>query len=533
MATKHTKSPHSTFLLIFSVFLFTHSQATTPKLKFPASVFHSQKKNQQSSVSEPSNLYREEFFTQILDHFTYTPQSYQTFQQRYLINDTYWTNHGAGDKNNPAPIFVYAGNEGGIEWFARNTGFMLDIAPRFNALLVFIEHRFYGKSIPFGGDKQNAYNDSRKLGYLSSTQALADFATLIVDLKKNLSATESPVVVFGGSYGGMLAAWFRLKYPHIVIGALASSAPILDFDDLTSPYSFNSIVTRDFKSESESCYRTIKDSWDLIAHRKAQPGGVDMLQSSFRFCNRKEDVRYLSGWLGTAWVYTAMTDYPTASNFLAPMPAYPVREMCRAIDDPKTGNDSFAKLYAAASVYYNYTGSAGSPCFDLDDGDDSGSQDLGSEGWGWQACTEMVMPQGASDDESIFPVSTWSPYNSSCDTDYDIFPRSNWITTEFGGHKIKQVLKRYGSNIIFFNGLRDPWSGGGVLDSISSSIVAIVAEKGAHHVDLRSATSEDPEWLREVRNLEIKIIGKWLAQYYSDMGRERPNNLTRPRFHIY
>ncbi|CAN1277489.1 Lysosomal Pro-X carboxypeptidase [Linum perenne] len=517
MATKHTKSPHSTFLLIFSVFLFTHSQATTPKLKFPASVFHSQKKNQQSSVSEPSNLYREEFFTQILDHFTYTPQSYQTFQQRYLINDTYWTNHGAA-------IFVYAGNEGGIEWFARNTGFMLDIAPRFNALLVFIEHRFYGKSIPFG--------DSRKLGYLSSTQALADFATLIVDLKKNLSATESPVVVFGGSYGGMLAAWFRLKYPHIVIGALASSAPILDFDDLTSPYSFNSIVTRDFKSESESCYRTIKDSWDLIAHRKAQPGGVDMLQSSFRFC-KKEDVRYLSGWLGTAWVYTAMTDYPTASNFLAPMPAYPVREMCRAIDDPKTGNDSFAKLYAAASVYYNYTGSAGSPCFDLDDGDDSGSQDLGSEGWGWQACTEMVMPQGASDDESIFPVSTWSPYNSSCDTDYDIFPRSNWITTEFGGHKIKQVLKRYGSNIIFFNGLRDPWSGGGVLDSISSSIVAIVAEKGAHHVDLRSATSEDPEWLREVRNLEIKIIGKWLAQYYSDMGRERPNNLTRPRFHIY
>ncbi|CAN1140388.1 Lysosomal Pro-X carboxypeptidase [Linum perenne] len=145
MATKHTKSPHSTFLLLFFVFLSTQSRATTPKLKFPTSVFHSQKKNQQSSVSEPTNLYREKF---------YTPQSYQIFQQRYLINDTYWTTHGAGDKN-PAPIFVYAGNEGGIEWFARNTGFMFDIAPRFNALLVFIEHKFYGKSIPFGGEKKN------------------------------------------------------------------------------------------------------------------------------------------------------------------------------------------------------------------------------------------------------------------------------------------------------------------------------------------------------------------------------------------
>lgn len=68
-----------------------------------------------------------------------------------------------------------------------------------------MQHRFYGKSIPFGGIKDIAYSNSSTLGYLSSTQALADYATLILDLKNNLTANDAPVVVFGGSYGGSMA----------------------------------------------------------------------------------------------------------------------------------------------------------------------------------------------------------------------------------------------------------------------------------------------------------------------------------------
>lgn len=73
-----------------------------------------------------------------------------------------------------------------------------------------MQHRYYGKSIPYGGSKKIAYSNSSTLGYLSSTQALADYATLILDLKKNLSAVDSPVVVFGGSYGGSNTIKFAL-----------------------------------------------------------------------------------------------------------------------------------------------------------------------------------------------------------------------------------------------------------------------------------------------------------------------------------
>ncbi|XP_038720600.1 lysosomal Pro-X carboxypeptidase-like isoform X2 [Tripterygium wilfordii] len=373
--------------------------------------------------------------------------------------------------------------------------------------------RFYGKSKPFHGDKDVAYSNSSTLGFLSSTQALADYATLILDLKKNLSATESPVVTFGGSYGGMLAAWFRLKYPHITIGSLASSAPILNFEDITSPYSFNNIITRDFRSESENCYKVIKGSWQLIEDIANKQGGLDTLRKSFRPCKNHISAGALAGWLETAFVYTAMTDYPTPSNFLNPLPAHPVKQMCKAIDDPATGNDTFAKLYGAASVYYNYSGDA--TCFDFYD--DSDPHGLG--GWTWQACTEMVLPTGGNNEESIFPASEWSFEGraSFCKMAFNVEPRPNWITTEFGGHRIENVLKRFGSNIIFFNGLRDPWSGGGVLKSISKSLVAIVAERGAHHVDLRFSTSEDPKWLQDVRKREIHIISQWISQYYQDL----------------
>ena len=86
---------------------------------------------------------------------------------------------------------------------------MWDIAPEYGALLVFAEHRYYGAS---------KLEEKWGLGYLSSEQALADFAKLIDFIKRDTNATSSPVIAFGGSYGGMLAAWLRIKYPHICDG---------------------------------------------------------------------------------------------------------------------------------------------------------------------------------------------------------------------------------------------------------------------------------------------------------------------------
>ncbi|CAN6374142.1 unnamed protein product [Urochloa humidicola] len=212
-----------------------------------------------------------------------------------------------------------------------------------------------------------------------------------------------------------------------------------------------------------------------------------------------------------------MTDYPTESGFLTSLPAYPVREICRAIDaDPSSDKSHpvLAGLRAAMGVYYNHTGSAA--CFHGEEEDDPYGM---YDGWNWQACTEMVlMTYGLRNDSVLQPP--W-PFNftdvvASCRNATGLPPRPYWIETEFGGYDIGNVLKRSASNIIFFNGLRDPWSTGGVLKSISDSIIALVEPKGAHHVDLRFSSEDDPDWLKKVRAKETRIIARWLKQYYSD-----------------
>ncbi|KAI3414317.1 DUF4033 domain-containing protein, partial [Psidium guajava] len=189
-----------------------------------------------------ANNFETFFFNQTLDHFNYRPESYTTFNQRYLINSNYW-----GGANSSAPIFVYLGAEAPIDEDLFEIGFLTDNPAQFKALLVYIEHRYYGESIPLGMSFEEALEDADVRGYFSSAQALADYAAIILHVKQNLKATDSPVIVVGASYGGMLASWFRLKYPHVTLGALASSAPILYFDDVTPQDAYYSVVTKDFK----------------------------------------------------------------------------------------------------------------------------------------------------------------------------------------------------------------------------------------------------------------------------------------------
>ena len=64
------------------------------------------------------------------------------------------------------------------------------------------------------------------------------------------------------------------------------------------------------------------------------------------------------------------------------------------------------------------------------------------------------------------------------------------------------------------NGLLDPWHVGGVLESLSESLVAVVIPNGAHHIDMRASNPADPPDVVAAREMEKEEISKWLSQYY-------------------
>ncbi|XP_077984303.1 lysosomal Pro-X carboxypeptidase-like [Glandiceps talaboti] len=420
------------------------------------------------------------------------------YSQRYLVSDEYW---------NPVsgPIFFYTGNEGDIAWFCNNTGFMWDIAPEFKAMLVFAEHRYYGESLPYG----NHSKDPGRIGYLTSEQALADFATLVRHIKSTVVGAENtPVIAFGGSYGGMLAAWFRMKYPNIVAGALAASAPIWQFPGLFDCGGSMHIVTQDFTNAGPECSKTIGKSWDVLNKMKNAAKDREWLSTTFHLCDPLKtpaDVDVLSSWLSDTWFNLAMVDYPYPASFLEPLPAWPIKVVCSHMSDSSVADkELLSNIAKGVLVYYNYTGQA--TCLNTSQ---TAVSSLGDLFWGFQACTEMVMPVCSDGVHDMFPPSTWDfdTFAKNCHKSWGITPRKNWIAVQYGGKDIKAA-----SNIVFSNGNLDPWSAGGVLESLSESLVAIVIKDGAHHLDLRASDKDDPQSVLDARKQEKEHIQSWIQQ---------------------
>ena len=439
----------------------------------------------------PSCVYETKWFDQNIDHFTFVNNA--TFKQRYLINKSHWEPGSV--------IFLYCGNEADIEYFAKTMGLLREAAPEFNAMIVFAEQRYEGRSLPFG---VKSLSDPKYTGYLTSSQVLADYSKLINFIESNTAGEkDSPVVAFGGSLGGQYASWLRMKYPSIIAGAIASSAPPFQFStDCGTQYS---LVTKAFENDGgRECVEVIRRSWKALGQLSSNKKGLAFISKTFSLCEplRKfEDAYRLRDKLALSYLFLAMENYPHPTSS---KPAWPINAVCSNIKDVKRdGRELITDLADALSVYFNHSKSL--KCLHLPR---NGKEFLGA--WNYQSCTEMLYPLCSDGVNDMYYKSSWDVNSMAkiCEKTWGAKPDLSRVKLQYGDRDISEH-----SNIAFINGDMDPWAGGGVLQDISNSMVAINIEHGAHNYDLLFSHKQDLPSVKEARKKEKFYIQLWIKKW--------------------
>lgn len=201
-------------LLIAMLFLTTAKKIVTPDQVLDSIV---------DARGLKSLRYDAQYFNNYIDHFD--PTNLDTYKQRFFESRDYF------DAANPdSPVFLYIGCEGPVSDRWLTQGLMKEWAEKLHAqgkgpAMFVLEHRYYGVSHP------TPDFSTANLKYLTTPNALEDLAHFV---KSHPDLATRPWITFGGSYGGSLSYYARLKYPSLIAGAVSASGPFdpeIDFQD--------------------------------------------------------------------------------------------------------------------------------------------------------------------------------------------------------------------------------------------------------------------------------------------------------------
>ncbi|KAJ7990179.1 hypothetical protein DPEC_G00297630 [Dallia pectoralis] len=426
---------------------------------------------------------------QTLNHFN--SQNGETFPQRFFVNDAFWERpHG--------PVFLYIAGEGPVSKFDVLAGHHVVMAEDHGALLVTLEHRYYGDSVNKEGLK------TENLGALSSQQALADIAEFHQYISDRFGLSEKNTwISFGGSYAGALSAWLRGKYPHLVYGAVASSAPVkasLDFS------AYNKCV-----SHIREAFASVESA--LFA------GNVTGVARDFECCQPPVDTEDQAELMQTlADIFMGTVQYNEEVGVMT------IEKLCDIMTNVTAAHKKETKAYERlVKLAQLYRAANGEPCLQvshrktLDDLEDThpGSADNRGRAWYYQACTEFGFFQTCED--ASCPFSQTLSLRSQtvlCSELFDIpqhsLPGRIAFTNKYYGEK-----RPHTDRVLYVNGDIDPWHELSVLEEDldkGHNDMAVFIKGTAHCADMSPERATDRPALKLARKAIERQVAMWLKQ---------------------
>lgn len=435
-----------------------------------------QKEQEQLRPLIAANTIHREDFRQPIDHNN--PAS-GLFSQRYYVDETF----GPAED---APVFFYICGESSCTKRSLN-GAIRQYAQRHHAKLVALEHRFYGESLPMYSFATEA------LQYLSTDIALEDLAYFQQQITQ-ANHWSGKWVAFGGSYPGSLSAYYRLIHPELVVGALASSAPVMAKEDF---FEYDAHVNQVAGPVCAAHMRTVVQQVEATLEKPAQLARMKALFEADEVID-STDFLYLIADVGASAVQYGMKD--TFCTYL------------NSSETPLIGYAEFAKyLYKRLNVKavdITVQGAMSENPRDYPDG-------IGMRQWYYQSCKEYGYWQNANPDQ------TQSTRSALINLDYHhricqrLFGLKNPADTEaLNTHLYFPLMEPSSTNIFFTNGEQDPWSMLSMTDkngNTSNAAHTYYLIKGSAHCDdLRKPTALDSEYLIAARSTMNGLLDKWL-----------------------
>lgn len=419
------------------------------------------------------------YFKQQIDH---NNNERGFFSQRYYINDSY-------SDSSKAPVFFYICGES--ECTADNlTGYVRTLAQKYHGRLVALEHRYYGQSLP---TKTFSAID---LKYLSSKQALQDLAAF-EQYMISKEHWEGKWVAMGGSYSGMLAAYYRSHYPNLVVGALASSAPVM-----AKAY-FTGYDERTAKTVGPECSSNV-----LVATKEVENAMNDN--------NRMAEIKKMFG----AEEIVDNTDF---LDYLSTMAALPVQYgakdlFCSAIAESPTpieGMASIAQMITQMTgikpVIFTAQGA-------MSENPNDYPLNIGARQFYYQACTEFgFWPVASSDRQKSMKSSllNYAYYQNICKRLFNLDKPADTDATNKENY-LPLLDSAKTSHIFFSNGSDDPWSELSIMpdngNTTNPNLNYFVIANAGHTVDLKEPDNDsDSDSLKQARQQFETLLDGWLS----------------------
>ncbi len=405
------------------------------------------------------------------------PQDARTFNQRYFLTTAYASSPDA-------PVFYSICGEAACN--APN-GAALAYARLYHGYAVALEHRYYGTSQPL------PTLSAENLRYLKTEFALADLASFEVFAQSKLGL-KGKWIAIGGSYSGSLSAYYRLKYPHLVVGALASSGPVQARENFEA---YDWVVNDRAGPQCATAIRGVVA--EIENPMRSDSNGFATVKHLFQ-CDRLQDpvdFLYIVADMAAAAVQYGMKDQfcSTLLNSGAdPVGAY-----------AKAGISAFSRLGMTPEEDSFQVAKNENPA--------AYGSGVGMRQWLYQSCTEYGYFQNAFHDPSQSARSALINPAFHRRVCQELFNTPALDTSKITQYFYQPLLNSSTSRILFTNGSIDPWATLSISHEIGNDVNPNLITNtidGAAHCDDLGALSSEATPVGKAQQIFMGLISQWL-----------------------